>query len=43
MAPPLAQNPDITGDPQKVIAAVVDGSSGPVTEHGVTWNGAMPP
>lgn len=43
IAPSLAQNADITGDPQKVIAAVADGSAGPITEHGVTWNGAMPP
>lgn len=43
IAPPLAQNPDVTGDPQKVISAVADGSAGPITERGVTWNGAMPP
>lgn len=43
IAPPLAQNPDVTGDPQKVINAVADGSAGPITERGITWNGAMPP
>jgi cbb3-type cytochrome c oxidase subunit III len=43
IAPPLAQNENVTGDPQKVISAVADGSAGPITEHGVTWNGAMPP
>lgn len=43
IAPPLAHNADVTGDPQKVIAAVANGIAGPITEHGVTWNGAMPP
>ncbi len=43
IAPPLARNPDVTGEAQKVISAVVDGSAGPITQRGVTWNGAMPP
>lgn len=43
IGPPLAQNPDVTGDPHQVIVAVADGIAGPITENGVTWNGAMPP
>lgn len=42
IAPPLAKNPSVTGDPKKVIQAVLGGMGGPVKEHGATWNGSMP-
>jgi mono/diheme cytochrome c family protein len=43
IAPPLAKNPYVTGDPKKVIQAVLGGMAGPIKEHGATWNGSMPP
>jgi len=43
IAPPLAKNPYVTGDPKKVIQAVAGGMAGPIREHGSTWSGSMPP
>jgi mono/diheme cytochrome c family protein len=43
IAPPLAKNPYVTGDPKRVIQAVLGGMAGPIKEHGATWNGSMPP
>jgi nitrite reductase (NO-forming)/hydroxylamine reductase len=40
--PPLAGNPNVTGDAKKVIATVVKGMSGSLTVAGKTYNGAMP-
>ena len=40
--PPLANNPVVTGDPQKVIGIVVGGLKGPVSVAGQTYNGQMP-
>lgn len=40
--PPLAGNPIVTGSPDKVIAAVKNGLSGPTTVDGKTYDGAMP-
>ena len=43
IAPALAANPSVTGDPRKVIHVVLDGSLGPIKERGTTWTGSMPP
>jgi len=43
IAPALAANRSVTGDPQTVIHIVLDGSVGPIKERGVTWTGSMPP
>jgi mono/diheme cytochrome c family protein len=43
IAPPLAKNPYVTGEPNKVIQAVLGGMVGPIKERGATWNGSMPP
>lgn len=43
IAPPLAKNAYVTGNPTAVIHAVTGGLAGPVLEHGATWNGSMPP
>lgn len=40
--PPLAGNPMVTGSPDKVIAAVKNGLTGPITVNGKTYNSAMP-
>ena len=41
--PPLANNPMVTGDPNKVIGAVLGGLHAPITVGGQTYNGTMPP
>jgi mono/diheme cytochrome c family protein len=43
VAPPLAGNDVVTGDPQKVIGIVVNGLNGKITVKGQEWNGTMPP
>jgi ubiquinol-cytochrome c reductase cytochrome b subunit len=40
--PPLAQNPDVTGNPDAIIKIVVNGKSGPLTVKGSTYNSQMP-
>jgi mono/diheme cytochrome c family protein len=40
--PPLADNPVVTGDPNKVIAIVTGGLHGAITVSGQTYNGQMP-
>jgi mono/diheme cytochrome c family protein len=40
--PPLAGNPMVTGSPDKVIAAVKNGLTGPTAVNGKTYDGAMP-
>ncbi|HEY5257514.1 MAG TPA: cytochrome b N-terminal domain-containing protein [Candidatus Baltobacteraceae bacterium] len=40
--PPLANNPVVTGDPNKVIGIVLDGLHGAITVNGATYNGMMP-
>jgi mono/diheme cytochrome c family protein len=40
--PPLAGNPMVTGSPDKVIAVVKNGLTGPITVSGKTYNFAMP-
>jgi ubiquinol-cytochrome c reductase cytochrome b subunit len=40
--PPLADNPVVTGDPNKVIAIVTGGLHGAITVGGQTYNGQMP-
>jgi ubiquinol-cytochrome c reductase cytochrome b subunit len=42
LAPPLANNPVVTGDPNKVIDIVKDGLHG-VPVNGQTYSGVMPP
>jgi ubiquinol-cytochrome c reductase cytochrome b subunit len=41
--PPLANNPVVTGDPNKVIGIVLNGLHEPVTVNGQSYNGQMPP
>jgi ubiquinol-cytochrome c reductase cytochrome b subunit len=40
--PPLANNPVVTGDPNKVIGIVLHGLKGSITVSGQTYNGQMP-
>jgi len=40
--PPLAGNPFVTGDPNKVTAAVLHGMKGPIVVNGVSFSGAIP-
>jgi mono/diheme cytochrome c family protein len=40
--PPLAGNPVVTGDPQKVIGIVTGGLHGSIQVKGQTYNGMMP-
>lgn len=41
--PPLANNPVVTGDPNKVIGIVLGGLSTPITVNGQSFHGQMPP
>ncbi|HVN70103.1 MAG TPA: cytochrome b N-terminal domain-containing protein [Candidatus Binatia bacterium] len=41
--PPLANNPMVTGDPNKVIAIVLGGLHGAIVVNGSNYNGQMPP
>jgi ubiquinol-cytochrome c reductase cytochrome b subunit len=41
--PPLAKNPTVTGDPNKVIGIVLNGLHEPITVNGQSYNGQMPP
>ncbi len=41
--PPLAKSDYLMGDKQRVILALVQGLSGPITVNGVKFNGTMPP
>jgi len=41
--PPLADNPTVTGDPNKVIGIVLDGLNAPITVNGQSYKGQMPP
>ncbi len=40
--PPLANNPVVTGDPNKVIGIVLGGLHAPITVGGQSYNGMMP-
>ncbi|MBV8163415.1 MAG: cytochrome b N-terminal domain-containing protein [Candidatus Eremiobacteraeota bacterium] len=40
--PPLDGNPFVTGDPNKVIGAVMHGMKGPIVVNGVSFSGAIP-
>jgi len=40
--PPLAGNPIVTGDANKVIGIVLDGLKGSISVNGQTYNGQMP-
>ncbi|HTU82763.1 MAG TPA: cytochrome b N-terminal domain-containing protein [Candidatus Acidoferrales bacterium] len=40
--PPLAGNPTVTGDPNKVVGIVLGGLHGSITVNGQTYNGQMP-
>jgi ubiquinol-cytochrome c reductase cytochrome b subunit len=41
--PPLANNPVVTGDPNKVIGIALNGLHESITVNGQTYNGVMPP
>lgn len=41
--PPLAGNPNLVDQPQRIIDAVLKGKSGALEVNGVTYNGFMPP
>jgi mono/diheme cytochrome c family protein len=41
--PPLANNPVVTGDANKVIGIVLNGLHGSISVSGQTYNGQMPP
>ena len=41
--PPLAESDYLTSDPQRAIAVVLNGLSGPVTVNGAGYNSVMPP
>jgi ubiquinol-cytochrome c reductase cytochrome b subunit len=41
--PPLANNPDVTGDPHKLIGIVLNGLNGKIQVNGASYNGVMPP
>jgi ubiquinol-cytochrome c reductase cytochrome b subunit len=41
--PPLANNPVVTGDPNKVIGIVLNGLHESITVNGQIYNGVMPP
>lgn len=41
--PPLANNPVVTGDPNKVIGIVLGGLNAPITVSGQSYHGMMPP
>ena len=40
--PPLANNPVVTGDPNKVIGIVLGGLNAPITVNGQSYHGMMP-
>jgi mono/diheme cytochrome c family protein len=40
--PPLANNPTVTGDPNKVVGILLNGLHGSITVAGATYNGQMP-
>ena len=40
--PPLANNPVVTGDPNKVIGIVTGGLHGQISVSGMSYNGQMP-
>jgi len=41
--PPLANNPIVTGDPNKVIGIVLNGLHEPISVNGQSYDGQMPP
>jgi nitrite reductase (NO-forming) len=41
--PPLAKSDFLNSDPQRAIAVVLNGLSGPVTVNGGSYNSVMPP
>jgi nitrite reductase (NO-forming) len=41
--PPLAKSDFLASDPQRAIAIILNGFSGPVTVNGATYNSVMPP
>jgi mono/diheme cytochrome c family protein len=40
--PPLANNPVVTGDPNKVIGILINGLHGAISVNGQSYNGQMP-
>ena len=43
VAPALAGNDFVTGDPKQVVLTVLNGKTGPITVNGANFNGQMPP
>ncbi len=43
MHPPVAENPTVTGDKQKLIEIILEGQSGRIIVNGEVYNGIMPP
>lgn len=41
--PPLADNSNLTNQPQRIIDAILQGKSGALEVNGTTYNGFMPP
>ncbi|WP_274707205.1 cytochrome D1 domain-containing protein [Aliidiomarina quisquiliarum] len=41
--PPLAQNPNLAGNPIYVIDTIINGKRGPIEVNGVAYNSIMPP
>ena len=41
--PPLADNPNVAGNPEYVANAVLKGVRGPIEVNGIQYNGVMPP
>lgn len=41
--PPIANNPNVAGNPEYVAKAVIQGVSGPIDVNGTQYNGVMPP
>lgn len=41
--PPIANNPNVAGNPEYVAQAVIKGVSGPIVVDGTQYNGVMPP
>ncbi|MDQ2076442.1 cytochrome c [Marinimicrobium sp. ABcell2] len=41
--PPMANNPNVAGNPEFVAQVVIEGIRGPIEVNGVQYNGVMPP
>jgi nitrite reductase (NO-forming) / hydroxylamine reductase len=41
--PPMANNPNVAGNPEFVAQVIIEGIRGPIEVNGVQYNGVMPP